>query len=134
MSIEKTLNEIKDLFDIFDDPKDKLSQLMDIAKDYDGIPEDQRTEYSKISGCTSRAWVTCEKRDKSYFFSCDSDALIVKGLLSLLCKIFSGKQSEEILSVSHLDILNSVGLSGLITVQRTNGFASAVRKIHEMSR
>ena len=134
MSIEKTLNEIKDLFDIFDDPKDKLSQLMDIAKDYDGIPEDQRTEYSKISGCTSRAWVTCVKRDDSYFFSCDSDALIVKGLLSLLCKIFSGKQSEEILSVSHIDILNSVGLSGLITVQRTNGFASAVKKIHEMSR
>ena len=44
MSIEKTLNEIEDLFDIFDDPKDKLSQLMDIAKDYDGIPEVQRTD------------------------------------------------------------------------------------------
>ena len=55
MSIEITLNEIEDLFDIFDDPKDKLSQLMDIAKDYDGIPEDQRTDQSKIPGCTSQA-------------------------------------------------------------------------------
>ena len=133
MSIEKTLNEIEDLFDIFDDPKDKLSQLMDIAKEYDGIPVDQRTDQSKIPGCTSQAWVIAEKRNNYYFFTCDSDALIVKGLLSLLCKIFSGKKSEEILSVSHSDILNSVGLSGLITVQRTNGFASAVKKIHEMS-
>ena len=73
------------------------------------------------------------KRDDNYFFICDSDALIVKGLLSLLCKIFSGQKSEEILSISHSDILNSIGLSGLITVQRTNGFASAVKKIHEMS-
>ena len=46
MSIEKTLNEIEDLFDIFDDPKDKLSQLMDIAKEYDGIPVSQRTDQS----------------------------------------------------------------------------------------
>ena len=61
MSIEKTLNEIEDLFDIFDDPKDKLSQLMDIAKDYDGIPEVQRTDQSKIPGCTSQAWILSEK-------------------------------------------------------------------------
>ena len=133
MSIEKTLNEIEDLFDIFDDPKDKLSQLMDIAKDYDGIPEVQRTDQSKIPGCTSQAWILSEKRDDNYFFTCDSDALIVKGLLSLLCKIFNGQKSKEILSISHSDILNSIGLSGLITVQRTNGFASAVKKIHEMS-
>ena len=84
-------------------------------------------------GCTSQAWIISEKRDDNYFFTCDSDALIVKGLLSLLCKIFSGQKSEEILSISHSDILNSIGLSGLITVQRTNGFASAVKKIHEMS-
>ena len=95
MSIEKTLNEIEDLFDIFDDPKDKLSQLMDIAKEYDGIPADQRTDQSKIPGCTSQAWVIAEKRNDNYFFICDSDALIVKGLLSLLCKIFSGKSQKK---------------------------------------
>ena len=106
MSIEKTLNDIEDLFNIFDDPKDKLSQLMDIAKDYDGIPEVQRTDQSKIPGCTSQAWILSEKKDDNYFFTCDSDALIVKGLLSLLCKIFSGQKSEEILSISHSDILN----------------------------
>ena len=74
MSIEKTLNEIKDLFDIFDDPKDKLSQLMDIAKDYDGIPEDQRSDQLKIPGCTSQAWIISKKKGDNYFFVCDSDA------------------------------------------------------------
>ena len=133
MSIKHTLTEIEDLFSIFDDPKDKFSQLMDIAKESNGIPESDKSDKSKVSGCTSQAWVICEKEDDNYFFKCDSDALIVKGLLSLLCKIYSGHKSKDIQAVSHADILNKVGLSGLISVQRTNGFASAVSKIHEMS-
>ena len=87
----------------------------------------------KFQAAPRRLGSSLKKKDDNYFFTCDSDALIVKGLLSLLCKIFSGQKSEEILSISHSDILNSIGLSGLITVQRTNGFASAVKKIHEMS-
>ena len=133
MNIQNTLDEIEDLFSIFDDPKDKFSQLMDIAKESNGIPESDKSDKSRVSGCTSQAWVICEKEDDNYFFKCDSDALIVKGLLSLLCKIYSGHNSNDIQSVNHADILNTVGLSGLISVQRTNGFASAVNKIHEMS-
>ena len=133
MKINNTLNEIEELFSIFDDPKDRFAQLMDIAKDSEGITDIERTEKAKVSGCTSQAWVICDKRDNNYFFKCDSDALIVKGLLALLCKIYSGHESKEIQAVSHADILKTVGLSGLISLQRTNGFASAVTKIHEMS-
>ena len=102
-------------------------------KESSGIPESGRNDKSKVSGCTSQAWVVSEKQGDKYFFKCDSDALIVKGLLSLLCKIYSGHKSKDIQSVNHADILNKVWLSGLISVQRTNGFASAVSKIHEMS-
>jgi len=133
MKINNTLNEIEELFSIFDDPKDRFAQLMDIAKDSEGITDIERTEKAKVSGCTSQAWVICDKRDNNYFFKCDSDALIVKGLLALLCKIYSGHESKEIQAVSHADILKTIGLSGLISLQRTNGFASAVTKIHEMS-
>ena len=98
MSIKQTLNEIEDLFSIFDDPKDKFSQLMDIAKESNGIPESDRSNKYKVSGCTSQAWVVCEKQGDKYFFKCDSDALIVKGLLSLLCKIYSGHKSKDIQS------------------------------------
>tara|TARA_B100000902_G_C26811265_1_gene669305 strand:+ start:202 stop:606 length:405 start_codon:yes stop_codon:yes gene_type:complete len=133
MNINTTLNEIEELFSIFDDPKDKLSQLMDIAKESEGLTDLERTDSAKISGCTSQAWIICEKQDKNYFFKCDSDALIVKGLLALLCKIYNGHESKDIQAVDHAEILKTVGLSGLISIQRTNGFASAVTKIHEMS-
>ena len=133
MRINETLNEIEDIFSIFDDPKDRFAQLMDIAKETEGLSDNERIDNAKVSGCTSQAWVICEKRDKNYFFKCDSDALIVKGLLALLCKIYSGHESKEIQAVNHADILKTVGLSGLISIQRTNGFASAVTKIHEMS-
>ena len=133
MSIQKSMADIEDLFSVFDDPKDKLAQLMDIAKESEGIPINQRTEETRVYGCASKAWVIGRKIGNSYVFRCDSDALIVKGLLSLLCKIFSGHEAIEIHSLDHSKILNLVGLSGSISVQRTNGFASAVDKIHKIS-
>ena len=66
MSIQNTLDEIEDLFSIFDDPKDKFSQLMDIAKESNGIPESDKSDKSKVSGCTSQAWVICEKENDNY--------------------------------------------------------------------
>ena len=71
MSIKHTLIEIEDLFSIFDDPKDKFSQLMDIAKESSGIPKSGRNDKSKVSGCTSQAWVVSEKQGDKYFFKCD---------------------------------------------------------------
>ncbi|MCS5624199.1 MAG: SufE family protein [Candidatus Marinimicrobia bacterium] len=133
MSIQESLSVIEDLFSIFDDPKDKFSQLMDIAKESEGIPISERTEEARVYGCASQAWVVGEKSMNNYVFRCDSDALIVKGLLSLLCKIFSGHGSKEIQSIDHSKILDLIGLSGAISVQRTNGFASAVDKIHKIS-
>ena len=64
MSIQKTIDEIEDLFSIFDDPKEKFAQLMDIAKEYEGIPEKDKTEKTKISGCASQAWVIGEKKKR----------------------------------------------------------------------
>ena len=133
MSVQKSLSDLNDLFIIFDDPKDRLAQLMDLAKESEGIPVSERTEETRVYGCASQAWVIGRKIGNNYVFRCDSDALIVKGLLSLLCKIFSGHKAMEIRSLDHSKILNLVGLSGSISVQRTNGFASAVDKIHKIS-
>ena len=133
MSIQQSMSDIEDLFSIFDDPKDRLAQLMDLAKESEGIPVSERTEETRVYGCASQAWVIGRKIGNNYVFRCDSDALIVKGLLSLLCKIFSGHEAIEIHSLDHSKILNLVGLSGSISVQRANGFASAVDKIHKIS-
>ena len=133
MSILDTMSDIEDLFSIFDDPKDKFAQLMDIAKEFDGIPTNEKTAEAKVPGCASQAWVIGKKVKDIYVFNCDSDALIVKGLLSLLCKIFSGHNAKEINSVDHSKILEMVGLLESISVQRTNGFANAVDKIHRIA-
>ena len=130
MTVQETLQDLNDLFSIFDNPKDKFIQLMDMATESEGLTESEKTEKNKIYGCTSQAWVVGDRGDNTTFiFRTDSDAMIVKGLLILLEKIFSDKPVNEILSVDSTDILNSVGLNGAVTSQRTNGFSSAVEKI-----
>ena len=130
MTVQETLQDLNDLFSIFDNPKDKFIQLMDMAKESEGLPDSEKTDYNKIYGCTSQAWVVGDRSNNSTFiFRTESDAMIVKGLLVLLEKIFNGKPVDEILSVNSTDILNSVGLDGSITSQRTNGFSNAVEKI-----
>jgi cysteine desulfuration protein SufE len=130
MTIQEKLNEFNELFSIFDNPKDKFGQLMDMAKESEGLTESEMIENNKIYGCTSQAWVVGSKNENdSYTFRTDSDAMIVKGLLVLLEKIFNNQSSEEILSIQSRDILDSVGLEGAVTSQRTNGFTSAIEKI-----
>lgn len=130
MSVQKSLSDLNDLFIIFDDPKDKFVQLMDMAKESEKLTEIEKTDNNKIYGCTSQAWVVAEDNgNETYRIKTDSDALIVKGLLSILEKIFSGQPVNEILSINSMDILKSVGLDGIITSQRTNGFSNAVEKI-----
>tara|TARA_Y100001968_G_C19425318_1_gene754030 strand:- start:1129 stop:1536 length:408 start_codon:yes stop_codon:yes gene_type:complete len=131
MSIKKKLDDLKEIFILFEDRKDKFVQLMDMAKETAGLDENQKIDTNKINGCTSQAWVVADANDDDTFtFRTDSDALIVKGLLCILEKVFSGEKKSDIISISSTDILNQIGLNSIITSQRTNGFSSAVEKIH----
>ena len=130
MGVQRSLQDLNDLFIIFEDPKDKFVQLMDMAKESEKLTEIEKTDINKINGCTSQAWVVAEDNgNETYRIKTDSDALIVKGLLTILEKIFSGEPVDEILSINSIDILKSVGLDGIVTSQRTNGFSNAVEKI-----
>jgi|TARA_B100002019_G_scaffold56209_1_gene48304 cysteine desulfuration protein SufE len=131
MNIQQQLTSLRELFMLFEDPKDKFVQLMDMAKESEHLKENEKIEKNKINGCTSRAWVvTKQNSDDTYTFRTDSDSLIVKGLLTILEQIFSGQTADNILSINSSDILYSIGLDKTITSQRTNGFSSAVQKIH----
>mgnify|MGYP003336642017 FL=1 len=131
MNIQQQLTSLRELFMLFEDPKDKFVQLMDMAKESEHLKENEKIEKNKINGCTSRAWVVTEQNgDDTYTFRTDSDSLIVKGLLTILEQIFSGQTADNILSINSSDILYSIGLDKTITSQRTNGFSSAVQKIH----
>ena len=131
MNIQQQLTRLRELFMLFEDPKDKFVQLMDMAKESEHLKENEKIEKNKINGCTSRAWVVTEQNSNdTYTFRTDSDSLIVKGLLTILEQIFSGQTADNILSINSSDILYSIGLNKTITSQRTNGFSSAVQKIH----
>ena len=131
--IEAEISSLRETFEIFDNPKDKFVQLMDMAKDQKPFKQKDRVESNKIYGCTSQAWVVAKNNgDTTFSFRTDSDALIVKGLLQILEKVFNNKTSDEILSVDSQYILQSIGLEGSVTSQRNNGFASAVEKIHKL--
>ena len=131
MNMQQQLTSLRELFMLFEDPKDKFVQLMDMAKESEPLKENEKVEQNKINGCTSRAWVVTEQNnDDTYTFKTDSDSLIVKGLLTILEQVFSGQTADTILSINSSDILHSIGLDKTITSQRTNGFSSAVQKIH----
>tara|TARA_B100001564_G_scaffold338050_1_gene329506 strand:- start:182 stop:613 length:432 start_codon:yes stop_codon:yes gene_type:complete len=132
-NIQKELKSLQEIFEMFDNPKDKFLQLMDMAKDQRPLHNKDKIESNKIYGCSSQAWVVAENHeDKTYTFRTDSDALIVKGLLQILEKIFNNQKSKEILSIDSQYILQTIGLEGSVTSQRNNGFSSAVNKIHKL--
>ena len=132
-SIKEKLKNLKEIFEIFENPKDKFLQLMDMAKEHRPLPDKDKIESNKIYGCSSQAWVVAKSHENNTFiFHTDSDALIVKGLLKILERVFNNQTSKEILSVNSQYILQTIGLEGSVTSQRNNGFSSAVNKIHEI--
>ena len=131
-TIDNQLAEFKELFSFFDDPMDKFAQIIDMGKSSIGLDEIDRNESTKITGCTSQAWVKCtENGDGTFLVRTDSDAFIVRGLLNILEKLLNGRTFEEVLSVEAKDILENIGLNRSITSQRTNGFISAIATIRQ---
>ena len=131
MSIEIKKKEIQDMFDIFDDPMDKYTQIIELGKKNVGIPDKYKIDENRIFGCASMAWVTVTNNDNTYNILIDSDTFIVKGLLSILKYIIDGASLEEINNLKIESIFKDIGLENAITSQRTNGFLNALEKIKE---
>ena len=128
--INTALEELKQTFSIFDDPIDKFSQIIDMGKKSPGLKENEKKRNNQIIGCSSQSWVitTLDSKENLYIRT-DSEALIVKGLLSILEFILNGNNKEIIYKIEAQDILENINLNRSITSQRTNGFISAINKI-----
>ena len=133
-TIRDTMTLIKDEFSIFNEPQEKYVLLVDLAKKSSGLPHEKQTDKNKVNGCISQAWIIADKQtDDTYNFQTDSNAMIVKGLLFILQRLFNGQQKEDIMSIDGQNILDHIGLEGTISSQRTNGFGAAINKIqHEL--
>ena len=132
MNPATSLNDIKEMFSMFDDPLDMISQLIDIGKRAHNLGASEKTDENIISGCTSKAWLVINiKPSNSYNIKTDSDSHIVSGLLYLLSLSVNNKSKDFINNIDPISILNSTGLDGQITSQRTNGFISAVETLKQ---
>ncbi|MFN8356609.1 MAG: SufE family protein [Spirosomataceae bacterium] len=127
-----TINEIQDEiieeFELFDDWADKYEYIIDLGKKLKGLPEAQKTEENIIKGCQSRVWLNAKLENENLVFDADSEAVIVKGLVSLLIRVLSGHLPHEILNAD-LYFLEKVGLQQHLAQTRSNGLASMVKQM-----
>ena len=118
------LEKIRNNFLLFDNQLDKFEYLIEIGKNNKGIDKKLKINQNLIIGCASKSWVVCYKKQKLFFIDIDSEAHIVRGLLSILQNIVNNKSSSEITDIDGMKILKEIGIGNSITSQRMNGFLS----------
>lgn len=132
--MEKTLkeveNEVADEFSMFDEWLDRYEYLIELGKSLKDFPEASKTDDKLIKGCQSRVWLDYKVEDGKIVFNADSDAIITKGIISLLIRIYSGRTPAEILS-SDFSIVDRIGLRENLSPTRANGLVSMIDKIRE---
>ncbi len=127
-----TINEIQDQiveeFQDFDDWMDRYQLLIDLGSELPALPEQYKTNDNLIDGCQSRVWVYPELRDGQMFIQAESDALIVKGIVALLVRVFNGQKPADIVDAD-LYFIDRIGLKDHLSPTRSNGLAAMVKQI-----
>ena len=131
-SLQDIENEIIDEFSIFDDWLDKYEYIIELGKSLEEYPEDRKTDDKLVKGCQSRVWIDFKVEDGKIFFNADSDAIITKGIISLLVRIYSGRTPQEILS-SDFSVVEKIGLKENLSPTRANGLVSMIQMIREIA-
>lgn len=127
-SLQEAENEVVDTFSMYDEWLDKYEYLIDLGKNLEAYPEDCKTEDKLIKGCQSRVWLDYKVQDGKIYFKADSDAIITKGIISLLISVYSGRTPEEIAS-SGFGFIEKIGLKENLSPTRANGLASMIATI-----
>lgn len=127
-SLQEAENEVVDTFSMYDEWLDKYEYLIDLGKNLEAYPEECKTEDKLIKGCQSRVWLDYKIQDGRIYFKADSDAIITKGIISLLISVYSGRTPEEIAS-SDFGFIEKIGLKENLSPTRANGLASMIATI-----
>lgn len=127
-SIDEIQDEIIDEFSVFDDWMDKYALLIDLGNSLPPIEEKYKTNENLIEGCQSRVWLQADYRDGRIWFEAESDAIIVKGIVSLLVRVLSGRTPDEILNAD-LYFIDRIGLTEHLSPTRSNGLLAMVKQM-----
>ena len=128
MTIQEIEQQIIDEFANFDEWIDKYAYIIDLGKECPVIDEKDKTEANLIKGCQSRVWVSCEYREGKVFFKADSDAVITKGIISLLIRVYSGQTPQDILNNEPV-FIDQIGLKEHLSPTRSNGLTSMLKQL-----
>ena len=128
MTIDETTSNIVQEFSAFDDWMDKYNYLIELGKNVPEIDEQYKVPNNLISGCQSRVWLHAAFRDGKIYFTADSDAVITRGLVSLLIRVLDGRTPDEILEAS-MDFIDAIGLKEHLSPTRSNGLTSMVKQM-----
>ena len=127
-TLKEAEEEVVDSFSMYDEWLDKYEYLIDLGKNLPPYPEELKTEDRLIKGCQSRVWLNYEVKDGHLYFTAYSDAIITKGIISLLISVYSGRTPEEI-SSSDFSFIEKIGLKENLSPTRANGLASMIATI-----
>ncbi|MBT9446521.1 MAG: SufE family protein [Hyphomonadaceae bacterium] len=130
-TIETAVAELEDDLALFPDWEERFSYLIDLGRQMAPLAEAERNEATKVRGCASQVWLVPERRDGRLFFRGESDAFLVKGLIAVLLRVYSGRTPEEILSLDPKTLAARLGLSDALTAQRSNGLFSMMQRIRD---
>ncbi len=133
MSIEDKVENYKKTLELFPNDQEKYQYLIEQAKESTEFPEELRQDSFKVHGCQSQVWLVPEQKEEKLHFLSDSDALISKGLVTLIASIYSGETAEEIAN-SEVDLMEEFDLGVILSPARRNGAYSMLKTIKEYAK
>jgi cysteine desulfuration protein SufE len=127
-TIEEIEKEIVEEFSLFDSWDDKYEYIIDLGKKLAPLEDQYKKDENKVKGCQSTVWLVADYRDGRVFFKADSDAVIVKGLVSMLIRVLSGQPADDIVN-ARLDFIRDIGMMSHLAQTRSNGLLSMVKQM-----
>lgn len=128
-----SINDLIDDFSFLDDWEDRYRYVIELGKDLEPLSEEEHSRANKVEGCVSQVWLVTEPQrdgsDPHLVFRGDSDAFIVRGLISIVLRIYSGQTASTILATDARNIFEKLGLNEHLSPQRSNGLYSMVERV-----
>ena len=128
MTLDQKEQEIIDEFAIYDDWMDKYEYIIELGKELPIIDDQKKTEDRLIDGCQSRVWLDVAVENNKMLFTADSDAIITKGIIALLIRVFNNESPKEV-ATADLRFIAEIGLHEHLSTTRSNGLASMIKKM-----
>ena len=128
MTIEAIQEELIDEFSIFEDWMQRYEYMIDLGKSLPLIDENLKNDDKLIKGCQSKVWLNSELKDDKIIFTADSDAIITKGIIAILVRVFSDQKPQAILD-ANTDFIDEIGLKEHLSPTRANGLVSMIKQM-----